>query len=104
VDMVTVPVKIREYPQLLSDKFHTRFRQQTNAAFQTNLQKLVSHPAWKRMLEYNPIRSEHEMKMVSRKPLSRRKMEILNLGWNARTVAFDSGPVELAAEANLSYP
>jgi len=31
-------------------------------------------------------------------------MEILNLGWNARTVAFDSGPVELAAESKPVLP
>jgi hypothetical protein len=31
-------------------------------------------------------------------------MEILNLGWNARIVAFDSGAVELAVDAKLSYP
>jgi hypothetical protein len=33
-----------------------------------------------------------------------RRMEILNLGWNARIVAFDSGPVEQGVEVNLSYP
>ncbi|MEO7673953.1 MAG: class I SAM-dependent methyltransferase [Pyrinomonadaceae bacterium] len=62
IDMVTVPVKAREYPRLLSDKFRTMLDQKRNAKFNANLQRLVSHPDWKKMLEYNPIRSEHEMK------------------------------------------
>lgn len=104
VDMVTDPVKRSEYPQLLRDKFRTMFRQRTNKAFKANLQKLVRHPDWKKMLEYNPIRSEHEMKWYLESRFPGREMEILNLGWNARTVAFDSGPVERGVEAELSYP
>ena len=104
VDMVTVPVKTNEYPQLVKDKLRTMFQQKTNAAFKANLHKLVSHPAWKKMLEYNPIRSEHEMTWYLESRFPGRKMEILNLGWNARTVAFDSGPVEQGIEVKLSYP
>jgi hypothetical protein len=32
------------------------------------------------------------------------KMEILNMAWNARIVAFDSGPIENGVEVKLSYP
>ena len=104
VDMVTVPVRIGEYPQLVRDKFRTIFQQRTNATFKANLQQLVSHPDWKKMLEYNPIRSEHEMKWYLESRFPSREMEILNLGWNARIVAFDSGPVELGVDADMSYP
>jgi ubiquinone/menaquinone biosynthesis C-methylase UbiE len=104
VDMVTVPVKPKEYPRLLKDKFRTILRQKANATFKANLHSLVSHPAWKKMVEYNPIRSEHEMKWYLESRFPGRKMEILNLGWNARMVAFDSGPVEQGIEADLSYP
>src|SRR5215204_1428356 len=62
LDMVTVPVAAREYPKFLSDKSRTLFGQKTNKEFNANLAKLVHHPDWKKMLEYNPIRSEHEMK------------------------------------------
>ena len=62
VDMVTVPVKASEYPRLFKDKIRTIREQRTNREFHAALQKLVSHPDWKKMLEYNPIRSEHEMK------------------------------------------
>lgn len=104
VDMVTDPVKTREYPRLVKDKFRNMLRQKTNAAFNRNLQRLVTHPDWKKMLEYNPIRSEHEMKWYLESRFPGHKMEILNLAWHARIVAFDSGPVEQGVDARLSYP
>ncbi|MEP7211797.1 MAG: methyltransferase domain-containing protein [Acidobacteriota bacterium] len=104
VDMVTVPVKTNEYPRLLKDKFRTVREQRKNAAFNSNLQKLVSHPDWKKMLEFNPIRSEHEMKWYLESRFPKQKMETLNMAWNSRIVAFDSGPVEKGVEVKISYP
>ena len=104
VDMVTVPVKPTEYAQLVRDKIRTILHQKTNATFSENLRRLVDHPDWKMMLKYNPIRSEHEMKWYLESRFPGRKMELLNLGWNARIVAFDSGPVEQGVEVRLSYP
>lgn len=104
VDMVTVPVKAREYPRLFADKLRTMRARKTNADYDRNLQRLVSHPDWKKMLEYNPIRSEHEMKWYLESRFPGRKMEILNMAWNSRIVAFDSGPVENGVEAKLTYP
>lgn len=104
IDMVTVPVGVREYPRLLSDKLRTMKNQKANARFNSALKKLVSHPDWKRMLEYNPIRSEHEMKWYLESRFPGQKMEILNMAWHSRIVAFDSGPVETGVEAKLTYP
>lgn len=104
VDMVTVPVKVSEYPQLLKDKFRTLFNQKTNAKFNEALSRLVSHPDWKKMLEFNPIRSEHEMKWYLESRFPGQKTEILNMGWNSRIIAFDSGPVERGIEVKLTYP
>lgn len=104
VDMVTVPVAAREYPRLLKDKLRTMKDQKANAAFNAALNRLISHPDWKRMLEYNPIRSEHEMKWYLESRFPGQKMEILNMAWNSRIVAFDSGPVENGVEAKLTYP
>ena len=104
LDMVTVPVAAREYPKFLSDKLRTMFGQKTNKEFNANLAKLVSHPDWKKMLEYNPIRSEHEMKWYLESRFPGQKAEILNIGWNARLIAFDSGAVEKGVEVKLSYP
>ena len=104
VDMVTVPVKISEYPQLLRDKMRSVRDQRSDKRFNTALKKLVSHPDWKKMLEYNPIRSEHEMKWYLESRFPGQEMEILNMAWNARIVAFDSGPVENGVDAKLTYP
>jgi ubiquinone/menaquinone biosynthesis C-methylase UbiE len=104
VDMVTVPVKPKECRQLVRDKLRTVFRHRSKPAFKDNLRRLVTDLDWKKMLEYNPIRSEHEMKWYLESRFPGQRMEVLNLGWNARIVAFDSGPVERGVEATLSYP
>lgn len=104
VDMVTVPVAVSEYPRLLSDKLRTMRGQKANAAFDAALKRLVSHPDWKKMLEYNPIRSEHEMKWYLESRFPGQKVQILNMAWNSRIIAFDSGPVERGVEAKLTYP
>lgn len=104
IDMVTVPVAAGEYPQLLKDKLRTMKSQKVNARFDAALKRLVSHPDWKKMLEYNPIRSEHEMKWYLESRFPGQKVEILNMAWNSRIVAFDSGPVENGVEAKLTYP
>lgn len=104
VDMVTVPVAVKEYSRLLADKLRTMKNQKANAKFDAALKKLVTHPDWKKMVEYNPIRSEHEMKWYLESRFPGQKMEILNMAWHSRIVAFDSGPVERGVEAKLTYP
>ena len=104
IDMVTVPVAVGEYPRLLKDKLRTMKDQRANARFNAALQKLVAHPDWKKMVEYNPIRSEHEMKWYLESRFPGQKMQTLNMGWNSRIVAFDSGRIENAIEVKLSYP
>jgi len=104
IDMVTVPVAIVEYPRLLKDKLRTMRDQKSNAKFNAALKRLVSHPDWQKMLEYNPIRSEHEMKWYLTSRFPGQKMETLNMAWNSRIVAFDSGPVEKGIEVKLSFP
>ncbi len=104
LDMVTVPVAFAEYPKLLKDKFNMMFGKQPNPEFKKNLAKLVTHPDWRKMLEYNPIRSQHEMKWYLESRFPGQKVEILNIGWNSRLVAFDSGPVEKGIEVKLSFP
>ena len=104
IDMVTVPVAIGEYPRLLKDKLRTKRDQKSNPTFNAALQRLVSHPDWKKMLEYNPIRSEHEMKWYLESRFPGHKMQTLNMAWNSRIVAFDSGPVKNGIEVRLSYP
>lgn len=104
IDMVTVPVKVSEYPAFLRDKLRAVAQRNSNKTYRQNLSRLVSDPHWKTMLQYNPIRSEHEMKWYLESRFPGRKMEIINYGWNARTVAFDAGPVESGIEVTLTYP
>ncbi len=104
IDMVTVPPKFGEYPRLLTDKLKTMKNQRANATFNAALNRLVSHPDWKKMVEYNPIRSEHEMKWYLESRFPGQKMEILNMAYHSRIVAFDSGPVENGVEVKLTYP
>ena len=104
IDMVTVPVKPAEYPRLLGDKIRSIGGRKKNARFDSALKKLVAAPEWKKMLEYNPIRSEHEMKWYLESRFPGRKAEILNMAWHSRIVAFDSGPVANGVEAKLTYP
>ena len=104
VDMVTVPVKTREFPRLIGDKLRTMAAQWKNRAYHQSLQRLVSHPDWKKMLEYNPTRSEHEMKWYLESRFPGQKLKILNMAWNSRIIAFDTGSVENGVEAKLTYP
>lgn len=104
VDMVTVPARASEYYRVVRDKSRAILAKRRNPTFQENLKRLVTHPDWKTMLKYNPIRSEHEMKWYLESRFPGRKMEVLNIGWDSRIVAFDSGSVERCVEAELSYP
>jgi ubiquinone/menaquinone biosynthesis C-methylase UbiE len=104
VDMVTVPVKFSEFPRLFRDKLQAIAARKKNPEYDRNLKRLVSHPQWKKMLEYNPIRSEHEMKWYLESRFPGRKVEVLNMAWNSRIVAFESGPVERGVDAKLTYP
>jgi ubiquinone/menaquinone biosynthesis C-methylase UbiE len=103
VDMVTVPVKPREYARLVGDKLRTLRGRKANKRYDDALKRLVSHPDWKKMVEYNPIRSEHEMKWYLESRFPGQKMEVLNMAWHSRVVAFDSGPVENVIVAILTF-
>lgn len=104
VDMITVPVKWREYPKLLQSKWRHYRQKYANPAFYASLQRLVSHPDWKIMLQYNPIRAEHEMKWYLESRFPGRTIEKINVGWNSSILAFDSGNIEHIRDIYLTYP
>lgn len=105
VDMVAAPVAPREVPRFLAERLRGEVRRRfADRSFHRNLARLVSLPEWKTMLRYNPIRAEHEMRWYLESRFPGRKVETLNLGWHARTLAFDSGPVERGVEVRLTYP
>lgn len=104
VDMVTAPVKTRQLPELLLTKAKTWLNDRRYPAYQDARAKLVAHPGWREMLAYNPIRAEHEMVWYLESRFPGRKVERLNLGLNARVLAFDSGPLHGDWFAPQSYP
>jgi ubiquinone/menaquinone biosynthesis C-methylase UbiE len=104
VDMVTAPVRWSETPRLLAGKAREYAGRVRRRAFTARLRRLVTDPRWQTMLRYNPIRAEHEMRWYLESRFPGRKVEVLNVGWNARVLAFDSGPLQPGTVAPQSYP
>ncbi|MCR9252086.1 MAG: class I SAM-dependent methyltransferase [bacterium] len=104
VDMVTAPVKWSEFPFFLLSKFKHYLDRYQNKAFYSALTKLVRHPDWAKMLKYNPIRSQHEMKWYLESRFPGRKVEVINIGMNSRIIAFDSVNMDNVTNNELSYP
>jgi len=104
VDMVTAPVRLNEWPQLLRDTAAGVAQRRRHAGFHAHLKALVGDPAWQEMLRYNPIRSEHEMTWYLESRFPGRTVERLNIGRHARILAFASGPIHGQAPAPMSYP
>ena len=104
LDMVAAPVKITETPKFVQSKTRQVMQNLTQQQFSAPLKKMVQSAAWKKMLAYNPIRSEHEMKWYLESRFPGNKVELLNVGWNSRIIAFDTGPVHSKHVESLSYP
>ena len=104
VDMVAVPIKRKEIFKLLRSKLKHYQHRKKYPEFYTALKTLVAHPAWKTMLAYNPIRSEHEMKWYLESRFPGKKMEKINVGYHSSVVAFDTGDFHNYRALELSYP
>jgi len=104
VDMVAAPVKWNEIPLFLKSKLATYFQWIKRPQFHRSLAKLVQDKRWKKMVQYNPIRAEHEMRwyLESRFPGSR--IQVINIGWNSRVLAFRSGPVNAKSVQPMQFP
>jgi SAM-dependent methyltransferase len=104
VDMVTVPLSLREWPRAARDKWRQLRARRRYPQFQLALRQLVKHPSWSLMLKYNPIRSEHEFRWYLESRFPSQRVELLTLGWSTRVLAFDSGPLQPGFSAPESYP
>lgn len=104
VDMVTAPVRWKEIPQFVRDKVKEYISRIRNRQWHESLRRLVTHPAWAQMLQFNPIRAEHEMKWYLESRFPGRKVKVINTGYNSRILAFDSINMENIANINLTYP
>ncbi|MCB9190000.1 MAG: hypothetical protein H6599_12060 [Flavobacteriales bacterium] len=99
-----MPAKISEFPRLILDKFKQKKQLKKYPDFAIHLQKLVNHPDWKKMLHYNPIRAEHEMKWSLESRFPGRKIEKINVGYHSSIIAFDSGDINNIQDIHLTYP
>ncbi|TNF29683.1 MAG: class I SAM-dependent methyltransferase [Deltaproteobacteria bacterium] len=104
IDMVTAPVGTREMPRFVKDTARAVLQRQTRPAYRRALARLVADSNWQTMLKYNPIRAQHEMVWYLESRFPGRRVELLNVGWHARVLAFDSGPLAPGTVAPQSYP
>jgi SAM-dependent methyltransferase len=93
IDMVMAPVKTRELPRFVRDTARAVLQRASNDRYRAALARLTRDPRWRTMLQYNPIRAEHEYVWYFESRFPGRRVERLNIGWHARVLAFDSGPM-----------
>jgi len=101
VDMVAAPAGWRDAPRLARTALA---RVGEDRRFREKLGRLVSDPAWAKMLAYNPIRAEHEYRWYFEGRFPGRKVELLTVALSSRVVAFDSGPLPRGFSLPQSYP
>jgi len=104
IDMVTAPVKNRELAKFVIDSGRAVLQRAKNAPYRAALARLTADPRWQTMLQYNPIRAEHEYVWYFESRFPGRKVEKLNIGWHARVLAFDSGPMPEGRIAPQTWP
>ena len=104
VDMVELPAKLREVPQVFASKARELVGHARAPHFRPALSKLVDDPRWKTMLRHNPIRAEHEYRWYFESRFPGRRTEVLTRGYRARVLAFDTGPLERGFTLPQSYP
>lgn len=104
VDMVAAPPSLRELPRVAVDKVRQQVSQVTQPRYRQALQRMVSDPAWKKMLEHNPIRAEHELRWYLGSRFPGGTLEVINYGLHSRVLAFRSPPLYAKSVEALSYP
>ncbi len=105
VDMVaSPPVGLKEWPRVGVDLVRSRLVQAGPRGNRAALRELVADPGWAHMLQHNPMRAEHEYRWYFESRFPGRRLEVLNRGWRARTVAFDTGPFSEAKLAPMAFP
>jgi SAM-dependent methyltransferase len=104
VDMVEQPLALRDAHRLPRSIAMHAVRRVRDRRFVRHVADLTSHPDWKTMLRYNPIRAEHEYRWYLESRFPGRKLVTLNVGRTQRLVAFDTGPRRAEPVAPLSFP
>ncbi len=90
IDMVTAPLSIWELPIFFRGKLNHYLDRKRFPAFYKNLQKLVTNIDWAKMLNYNPIRSQHEMVNYLKSRYPNGTIKVINIGLHSRVIAFEA--------------
>lgn len=90
IDMVTAPLNLKEIPSFLKGKISHYLDRKRFPEFYQNLQKLVKHKDWVKMLHYNPIRSQHEMVNYLKSRYPKGNIKVINIGLHSRIIAFEA--------------
>jgi SAM-dependent methyltransferase len=104
VDMVEKAPVLRDAPLLARSAALHVLRHARDRRFVRDVRSLTSHPDWKMMLRYNPIRAEHEYRWYLESRFPGEKLVTLSLGRTHRLVAFDTGARRPGPVLPLSYP
>jgi ubiquinone/menaquinone biosynthesis C-methylase UbiE len=93
IDMVAATPRPDEWPALVADKLKSFWQQRKQKAYGRSLHRLVTHPAWRKMVDQHPmhLKSEFVWYLKSRFPSG--SVRVLNTGARAQVLAFDSGPI-----------
>lgn len=104
VDMVEKPWSVSEARLLARSVLGHFSGRRREPRFARDVAALTREPAWRAMLEHNPIRAEHEYRWYLESRFPGRHVETLNIGRRARLLAFDSGALEPGLPTPMSYP
>ncbi len=104
VDMVAKPLSPAEAPRFVVDKLRQTVTELSRPSYRRALRRMVEDPAWERMLTYNPIRAEHELRWYLQSRFPGGELRVINRGRHARVLAFLSAPLFQRAVAPQSYP
>jgi len=104
VDMVEKPLGWADARLAVRSFVNHQRRRRREPRFTRDIQALTTHAAWRRMLEHNPIRADHEVRWYLESRFPGRRVETLNVSRRARLVAFDSGALEPGIPLPMSFP
>lgn len=104
VDMVASPVRFRDMWLFIASKVRVIRSRRRHPHFAEALRRLVRDPGWQTMVQHNPVRAEHEYRWYLQSRYPGHHIEVLNVGYTDKLLAFDSGPLEPGGVPALTYP
>ena len=85
IDMAGAGLTLRTLPLFLLHKFRLMLQLRFNPVYKKELNALVKHEQWRKMLEAHPIRQLTEYRRFFTAWLPGKSLKVLNAGWKAQT-------------------